>query len=119
VASPIPSRLSLDQKATNACFNAFLARLLPGSSVLVRTVMAAGSTGGIFTSIAEDPLLAPYRVMNVEITAATVQGGDLLAKSFCRVDRNAKVLQFKTHIADTAKLAGLTLNDIKLAMTNR
>jgi hypothetical protein len=99
-------------------FNAFLAQLLPGSSSLVRTVMAAGSTP-VFTSIAEDPLLAPYKVMDVEMSAAKAQGGDLLAKAFCRVDRNAKVLQLDTHVTDTAKLAGLTLKDINLAMTNR
>jgi len=116
-ASPAPSRLSLDQQATNACLNAFLAQVLPGSSVLVRTVMAAGSTP-IFTSIATDPLLAPYKVMDVEMSAAKAQGGGLLAKSFCRVDRSAKVLQLETHVTDAAKLAGLTLKDIRLAMAS-
>jgi hypothetical protein len=117
-ASPARSWLSLDQKATNACFNAFLAQLLPGSSALVRTIMAAGSTP-VFTSIAKDPLLAPYKVMDVGMSAAKAQGAGTCWPRRCRVDRNAKVLQLDTHITDTAKLAGLTLKDIKLAMTNR
>jgi len=116
-ASPAPARLSLDQKATNACFNAFVAQLLPGNATQVRTVMAAGSAS-IFTSIG-DSLLAPYKVMEVEMSAARARGGELLARSVCRVDRNAKVLQVETHVTDAAKLSGLRLRDIKLAMTNR
>jgi len=116
-ASPAPSRVSLDQRATDACFNAFLAKLLPGSSGLVHTVMAAGSTP-VFASIATDPQLAPYRVMNVEMSAAMKQGGGLLATSFCRVDKNARVLQLETRVTDTAKLAGLTLKDVRLAMAS-
>jgi hypothetical protein len=116
-ASLTPSRFSLDQRATDACFNAFLAKLLPGRSGLVHTVMAAGSTP-VFASIASDPQLAPYRVMNVEMSAAMKQGGGLLATSFCRVDRNAKVLQLDTHVTDAATLRGLTLKDVRLAMAS-
>jgi len=116
-ASPAPARLSLDQKATNACFNAFVAQLLPGNSTRIRTVMAAGSAS-IFTSL-DDSLLAPYKLMDVEMSATKAQGGELLAKSLCRVNRNAKVLQLETHVTDAARLSGLALKDIKLAMTNR
>jgi len=108
---------SLDQKATNACFNAFIAELLPGSTARVRTVMPADSVN-IFTYDG-DNVLAPYKVMEVEMTAKSVHSNELLAKSFCKVNRQAKVLDLSTQITAAAKLAGLTLKDITLAMTNR
>jgi hypothetical protein len=52
------------------------------------------------------------------MSAAKAQGGDLLAKSYCRVDRNAKVLRLETHVTDTAKLTDLTLKDIRLAIAS-
>jgi hypothetical protein len=112
--SPPPS---LDQKATNACFNAFIADLLPGSKVQVRTVIPADGVY-IFT-YGGDSLVDPYKVMEVEMTAHSVTSNDLLAKSFCSVNRNARVLRLSTQITAAAKLAGLTLKDIKLAMTKR
>ena len=42
-----------------------------------------------------------------------------LAKSVCTVNRHAEVQRLSTHVTAAAKLAGLTLKDIKLAMTNR
>jgi hypothetical protein len=116
--SPTPTFLTRDQKATNACLNAFVAQLLPNGSALVRTVIPAGGTR-IFKSIAEDPQLAPHTVMDMEMSAAASKDGGLLAKSFCRVDRDAKVLRLETHVTDKAKLAALKIEDIKLAMTIR
>jgi len=110
--------LSLDQKATSACFNAFIAELLPGSTARVRTVIPADSVN-IFAYYDGDSLLAPYKVMEVEMIAKSVHSNDLLAKSFCKVNRHAKVLALSTKITAAAKLAGLTPKDIKLAMTTR
>jgi isochorismate synthase EntC len=46
-------------------------------------------------------------------------GNELLAKSVCTVNRHAQVQHLSTHITAAAKRAGLTLKDIKLAITNR
>ena len=108
---------SLDQKATNACFNAFIAELLPGGKARVRTVIPADGVN-IFTNDG-DSLLAPYKIMVVEMTATAIHGNELLAKSVCTVNRHAEVQRLSTHVTAAAKLAGLTLKDIKLAMTNR
>jgi hypothetical protein len=108
---------SLDQKATNACFNAFIAELLPGRKTRVRTVIPADGVN-IFTYDG-DSLLAPYKIMVVEMTATAIHGNELLARSVCTVNRHAEVQRLSTHVTAAAKLAGLTLKDIKLAMTNR
>jgi hypothetical protein len=108
---------SLDQKATNACFDAFIAELLPDNTARVRAVLPSGSVN-VFT-YEGDNLVDPYKFMVVEMTAKTVHGNELLAKSICTVNRHAKVLSLSTHATAAAKNAGLMLKDIKLAVTNR
>jgi hypothetical protein len=112
--SPPPS---LDMKATNACFNAFIAELLPGSTARVHVVIPADGVN-IFT-YEGDSLVDPYKIMVVEMTAKVTHGNELLAKSVCTVNRHAQVQHLSTHITAAAKRAGLTLKDIKLAITNR
>ena len=108
---------SLDQKATNVCFNAFIAELLPGSTARVRVVIPADGAN-IFT-YEGDSLVDPYKIMVVEMTAKATHGNELLAKSVCTVNRHAEVQHLSTHITAAAKRAGLALKDIKLVMTNR
>jgi hypothetical protein len=108
---------SLDQKATNVCFNAFIAELLPGSTARVHVVIPADGVN-IFT-YEGDSLVDPYKVMVVEMTAKATHGNELLARSVCTVNRHAEVLRHSTHVTAAGKLAGLTLKDIKLAMTSR
>jgi hypothetical protein len=60
--SPPPS---LDQKATNACFNAFIAELLPGTTARVRVVIPADGVN-IF-KYDGDSVLDPYKIMVVEM----------------------------------------------------
>jgi hypothetical protein len=108
---------SLDQKATNACFNAFIAELLPGNKVRLRIVSPSDDVN-VFT-YEGDSLVDPYKVMVVEMTATAGDGNELLAKSICKVNRHAKVLHLSTHATAAAKRAGLTLKDIHLAMTIR
>jgi len=107
---------SLDQKATNACFDAFVAELLPGNTARLRIVFPSEGVD-IFT-YEGDSLVDPYKVMVVEMTAKA-NGNELLAKSFCTVNRHAKVLRLSTYATAAAKRAGLTLKNISLAMTIR
>jgi hypothetical protein len=106
--------LSSDQKATMACMNAFIAELRLGDSMRVRTVMPADREA-IFRF--GDTMPAFYRIMLVEMTANSAHGNDLLAKSVCKVNRDARVVHLTTQITDRAKLAGLTVNDVRLAMS--
>jgi hypothetical protein len=108
---------SLDQKATNACFDAFIAELLPGNTARLRIVLPSEPVN-IFT-YEGDNVVDPYKIMVVEMTAKAVRGNELLAKSICTVNRHAKVLRLSTHATAAAKRAGLTLKDINLAMTIR
>jgi hypothetical protein len=107
--------LSLDQKATSACFSAFIAKMIPGSAVRARSAMPADGTS-IFSSVGGS-LLAPYKIMEVEMTVNSVSNNALLATSVCTVNRDAKVLRLSTRLTDAAKLTGFTLKDIKLTMT--
>lgn len=109
--------ISLDQRATQACVDAFIARLLPGNSVPVRSVVPPGEVP-VF-SYTTDVVIAPYMLMSVDMTATLVHGNQLLAKSVCKVNRNAKVVNLATRITDPAKLAGLLLQDVRLAMLTR
>jgi hypothetical protein len=105
-------RISLDEKAMDACFNAFAAKILPGSTVRVRTVISPG--GAQVFSAAPGSILAGYKVMEVTMTANSARSNALLAKSVCTVNKAAKVLNLFISVPDPAKLAGLTLKDIKL-----
>jgi hypothetical protein len=113
---PAP-RLSVDDIATKACFEAFIAELLPGTTARLRVVMPMKGTG-VFESIS-DSVLKPYAVMDVEMSATSTAGGQLLAKSYCRVNRAAKVLMVQTRVTDKTQLTALSLSDIRLAMTIR
>jgi hypothetical protein len=110
--------LTRDQKATNACFNAFIGDLFPGKSAPVRTVTPANGVD-VFSSSDSGSLLARFKVMEIVMTANLAHGNTLLAKSVCRVNGDAKVLRVSTQITDPAKLARLTVKDLSLAMSNR
>jgi hypothetical protein len=118
VSTTSPALLTRDQKATNACFNAFIGDLFPGRSARVRTVTPANGVD-VFPSSDSGSLLAPFKVMEVVMTANLTHGHALLAKSVCRVNGDAKVLRVSTQVTDPAKLVGLTVKDLSLAMSNR
>jgi hypothetical protein len=106
-------RQNADQKATNACVAAFFADLFPGRQPAVRTVTAPGSSE-VFGSIGNSPL-APYKQMEIEMTAHT-RTGELLASSVCVVSRSARIVKMTMQVPDRAKLAGLQPKDLKIAM---
>lgn len=110
-----PAHISLDQRATTACLDSFIARLLPGSKVPVRTVMPPD--GESIFHYSTDIAVDPYRLMTVEMIATTARGAQLLAKSVCSVNRKARVVNITTRITDPERLAGLAVQDLRLAMT--
>jgi hypothetical protein len=109
--------ISADAKATNACLNAFMARIFPAGAVRVRTVVPSGGTQ-VFSEGAGS-IVADYGAMQVTMTVNLVRNDDLLAKSVCTVSKHAQVLNLSIGITDPGKLAGLTLKDVKVAMVSR
>jgi hypothetical protein len=98
-----------EDAATNACFEAFIKQLIPGSNVKVRTVNLA--TNQVFDSA------SLIDQMDVTMSARSGLTGKELASSRCTVTRGAKVISLYTHVTQPAGLAGLSPRDIKLAMT--
>jgi hypothetical protein len=98
-----------EDAATQACFEAFIKQLLPGSSVKVRTVSLA--TNRVFDSFALGDQ------MDVTMSASSGRTGKELARSRCTVTRSARVISLYTHVTQPAGLDGLSPRDIKLAMT--
>jgi len=111
------TRLSPDQKATIACFDAFIAKLLPGSSARVRVVMPANGNTVFYHD--QGSVLSRYELMELNMNANLARSNELLARSICRVNRDAKVLRLSVQITDPVKLTGLTLKDIALKMASR
>jgi len=112
-----PARtVSRDAAATNACFTAFISALIPGNTARVRTVIPADGVQ-VFRS-GDGSVFAAYKKMDVEMTATAASNGQLLARSQCKVNRDAKVLELSTQVTHAARLAGLSVHDIKLAMLN-
>jgi hypothetical protein len=101
------------QRALSACMDGFVARILPGSSARVRVVIPP-SNGTEFSGS-----LNPFGEIEVELKAHSAQGHILLADSFCTVDRMAKVRSLSVPYSNRAKLAGLTLKDIRVAAVSR
>jgi hypothetical protein len=105
---------SLDERATSACLNTFITRLLPGSQFHYRAV-AAPDGKRIFSEGGAD-FLAPMRHMTVEMTAVAARGNEVLATAHCVVNRDAKVLRLETRVTDKARVANLVPADVRLKM---
>ena len=106
-----PSR---DELAINSCFEAFVARILPGAEVTIRAVTSEHEPvfdrhGSIIQSVA----------MRVSMTATAASDGAVLATGSCRVNRSAKVAYVKTSSRDSERLASLTPDDLRLVAAIR
>ena len=103
---------STEDKATTACFDAFVKKVLPDAAVRVRVVDQSGGAQ-IFNN-------NPYGLeMNVYMTATLASTHEKLATGYCIVSSNAKVSRLSYHASNPAKLAGLSAKDIKLALVTR
>ena len=103
---------SAEDKATTACFDAFVKKVLPDSQVRVREIDQSGGTQ-IFNNNA-------YGLqMDVYMTATLASTHEKLATGFCTVNNNATVTRLSFRATNPAKLAGLGVKDIKLALVTR
>lgn len=110
--APAAQPVSLDDQASTACFNAFLAKILPGSMVQIHNTIQSG----------ERPILSvgnKDRFMLITMEARSAHDNALLASARCAANNSAKVLRLSTVVADPAKLAGLTPKGISLAAVMR
>jgi hypothetical protein len=103
---------SVEDKATMACFDAFIKKVLPESNVRIRVVDQSGGAQ-IFNN-------NPYGLqMDVEMTASLASTHEKLATGRCTVNSNSKVTRLSFSATNPTKLAGLTSKDIKLALVTR
>jgi hypothetical protein len=100
-----------DQAALNACADAFLARIAPGSTPKAHILVPPG----------ERTILSPSRPnITLEVTMeARSTSHALLARSTCEVDYQAKVTHMFTSVVEPAVLARLALKDIQLGLVSR
>ena len=103
------ARVSPEVKATNACMNAFVDKILPGTQVKVRTVIADNRQ--LFLGVG-----SVVDAISVEMSARASSNGALLATGNCVVNRGATVQSLTARVKDQEKLASLTIKDIRLAV---
>jgi hypothetical protein len=108
--SPHPSA---DERAIAACAQALLAKIKPDSHIGVRS-RNAGDSQTFFGSIGGSPL-APYKLMELEMTVTTGTDTKPLATSICSVDRSASVRSLYIKIQDPQGLVRLQAHELQLA----
>ena len=103
------STLSIrDQRAVNACADAFISRIAPGTAPTAHIPVRQSSTAVMSH-------LQPDMALDVTMEARTASHA-LLARSTCRVTFDAKVTRLETTVPDATMLAGLTPKDIRLLL---
>ncbi len=97
-----------DQKALNACADAFMAKIAPGSAAKAH-VRVPPSVGRRLPYLREG--------ISLEVTMEARNAGQaLLARSTCEVNYQAKVTRLNTSVPNPSMLAGLTPKDIHLGI---
>lgn len=99
---------SLDEVALNACADAFQAKIAPGIPRRVHLLMPAG----------RKEILSKLRPnMTVEVTMEARSGSqELLARSTCIANSEAKVIHLWTSVRQPANLAQLSSGNVPLAL---
>jgi hypothetical protein len=103
--------ISAEDRATAACAEAFIGKILPGSHTPLRLV-SRSSSGGFSNEFLDQTL-----EVTLEMSAAST--GKLLADSVCTVTRSAKVDALWVRVHDPATLAALRPNEVRLAAIAR
>jgi hypothetical protein len=109
---------SADQRATDACLQAFLTKVRPDSSLRVRAASEPTTRDPVFESLNASPV-APYVTMQVEMSAGSRSDGKVFAKSVCVVDRQAVIRSLSVSVTDPVKLSQIQSKDLRLAVVIR
>ena len=96
------------QRAVNACADAFISRIAPGTAPKARILVPPSSTAAMSR-------LQPDATLEVTMEARTASHV-LLARSTCHVNFEAKVTRLETTVPDPTMLSGLTSKDIRLGL---
>jgi len=103
------SALSIrDQRAVNACADAFFSKIAP--AIAPRThIVVPPSSASVMSHLQPD--------VTLEVTMeARTAGHVVLARSTCRVNFDARVTRLDTNVPNPSMLAGLTPKDIRLVL---
>jgi hypothetical protein len=106
-----PHYTSRDERAVQACINAFAESIFPGRNVKVRAVMGEGSQIFNSNSLANQ--------MDVTLSAKQRSSGKMLASANCTVSDAAKVTILRTKVQDATLVAQVSAQDISLATRAR
>lgn len=104
----------LVNRAFGTCANAFVAQVLPGQDVNIRTELNIRR----YTNIAYHTLEVGGGDIAFTMQVRLKRDNSTLATGSCTVSRDEQV-SVSVRTAPAAKLEGLTPNDIKLAMVSR
>jgi hypothetical protein len=103
---------SLDDRATSACFEAFIAKIRPDSRLRV----SVAPKSGLAQMFLPGSVVAE---MDVSMVAKELHSGKLLANGLCTVTREAKVQQLKVNVREPTRLAELTDSAIRYTHASR
>jgi hypothetical protein len=100
-----------DQKAVNACADAFIAKIAPGTGEVSRVALPPGS-GSILSTTATN--------LSLEVTLeARSSTHGVLAKATCEANYQAKVMHLYTQVLQPAIVAGLTRKELQQTLVGR
>ncbi|MGH9641435.1 MAG: hypothetical protein ACRD3Q_03330 [Terriglobales bacterium] len=105
------SRAVRDQAALNACADAFLASIAPGTTARPHLLMP----------VLAHAILSPLRPsMRLEVTLEARSGGhEVLASATCEADYHAKVTHLYTSVLQPGILARRSTQDITFVLASR
>jgi hypothetical protein len=112
VSSTTHKSASPYQRAVSACISSFMDKILPGNTAPVHAILAPSIHESNFQ------LGGDYVPITVALTARSARDQALLAHSDCEVDRFARVLGLSVTFSDSAKLAALKVNDVRVAVAS-
>jgi hypothetical protein len=100
-----------DQTAVNACANAFVAKIAPGTVTVTHVALPLGSGS-------PPSLLRPNMRLEVTLEARSVSRG-LLADATCEANDQAKVMHLYARVLQPAILAGLPRTELLASLVAR
>jgi hypothetical protein len=100
-----------DQRAVNACADAFIAKIAPGTTVLSNVALPPGKSSVLSPTV-------PNIGVEVTLEAMSAHHG-VLAKATCETNYQAKVMHLYTRVLQPAIVAGLTRTELRQTLVGR
>jgi hypothetical protein len=106
-----PALSMRDQRAVNACADAFIAKIAPGTAELAHVALPLGSGSILSPTVANLGL-------EVTLEARSANHG-VLATATCEANYQAKVMHLYTQVLQPAIVAGLTRKELQQTLVGR